>query len=182
MPALDRPLSCSLVCRYNAYRFFVQSARRFPGETGKAFVPNEQIATTAKNQMDCWLLASLQTLIKTVHVEIGENYKLYNVAPPLVAYLEQITNWYLRLNRDRLKGDGGEADWHDALSTAYTVLLNMCIAMAPVTPFIVEHQFQNLKRIAPKEMRVDSVHYLMMPQPIEVRKNEEFCVEKRGIL
>lgn len=46
--------------------------------------------------MDCWLIASLQTLIKTVHVEIGENYKLYNVAPPLVSYLEQITNWYRR--------------------------------------------------------------------------------------
>ena len=157
---------------YNAYRFFVQSARRFPGVTGKAFLPNESIATTASNQMDCWLLASLQTLIKTVHVEIGENYKLYNVAPPLVAYLDQITNWYLRLNRDRLKGDGNtEKDWHDALSTTYTVLLNMCIAMAPVTPFIVEHMFQNLKRIAPKEQRVDSVHYLMMPQPIEGASN-----------
>jgi isoleucyl-tRNA synthetase len=60
---------------YNAYRFFVQSARRYPGETGKAFVPNEQIASTAKNQMDCWLLASLQTLIKTVHVEIGMRAK-----------------------------------------------------------------------------------------------------------
>ena len=157
---------------YNAYRFFVQSARRFPGVTGKAFLPNESIATTASNQMDCWLLASLQTLIKTVHVEIGEKYKLYNVAPPLVAYLDQITNWYLRLNRDRLKGDGNtEKDWHDALSTTYTVLLNMCIAMAPVTPFIVEHMFQNLKRIAPKEQRVDSVHYLMMPQPIEGASN-----------
>ena len=91
------------------------------------FTPNESIATTATNQMDCWLIASLQTLIKTVHVEVGENYMLYNVAPPLVQYLEQITNWYLRLNRDRLKGDGGEKDWHDALSTTYTVLLNMCI-------------------------------------------------------
>ena len=130
------------------------------------FTPNESIATTATNQMDCWLIASLQTLIKTVHVEVGENYMLYNVAPPLVQYLEQITNWYLRLNRDRLKGDGGEKDWHDALSTTYTVLLNMCIgahahpsprnclgwfcskqralpqAMAPVTPFIVDHMFQ----------------------------------------
>lgn len=97
------------------------------GAQGKVFTPNESIATTATNQMDCWLIASLQTLIKTVHVEIGENYKLYNVAPPLVQYLEQITNWYLRLNRDRLKGDSGEKDWHDALSTTYTVLLNMCI-------------------------------------------------------
>ena len=76
------------------------------GAQGKVFTPNESIATTATNQMDCWLIASLQTLIKTVHVEIGENYKLYNVAPPLVQYLEQITNWYLRLNRDRLKGLG----------------------------------------------------------------------------
>ena len=43
--------------------------------------------------------------------------------------------------------------------------------MAPVTPFIVEHMFQNLKRIAPKEQRVDSVHYLMLPQPIEGASN-----------
>ena len=101
------------------------------------FTPNESIATTATNQMDCWLIASLQTLIKTVHVEIGENYKLYNVAPPLVQYLEQITNWYLRLNRDRLKGDGGEKDWHDALSTTYTVLLNMCIGAPHTRPHAI---------------------------------------------
>jgi isoleucyl-tRNA synthetase len=86
---------------YNAYRFFVMGALRYEDATGKAFAPIADITTTATNKMDRWLLASLQTLIKTVHVEIGENYKLYNVAPPLVGYLDQITNWYLRLNRDR---------------------------------------------------------------------------------
>ena len=131
-----------LIPWYNAYRFFIMSALRFKEETGKPFAPVANIATSATNKMDKWLLTSLQTLIKTVHVEIGENYKLYNVVPPLVSYLEQITNWYLRLNRDRMKGSGGTKDWLDALSTCYNVLVNMCKAMASVTPFITEYMFQ----------------------------------------
>ena len=127
---------------YNAYRFFIMSALRFKSETGAAFVPIVDIATTATNQMDRWVLASLQTLIKTVHVEIGQNYKLYNVVPPLISYLDQVTNWYLRLNRDRMKGSGGTKDWLESLSTCYTVLVNMCKAMASVTPFITDFMFQ----------------------------------------
>merc|ERR1712166_1297610 len=143
------------------------SALRFKSETGAAFVPIVDIATTATNQMDRWVLASLQTLIKTVHVEIGQNYKLYNMVPPLISYLDQVTNWYLRLNRDRMKGSGGTKDWLESLSTCYTVLVNMCKAMASVTPFITDFMFQNLKLVGPLEENVDSVHYLMMPDPVE---------------
>ena len=77
----------------------------------------------------------------------------------------------MRLNRDRLKGVEGAADWADSLSTLFYVLLTLCKTMAPLTPFIVEHMFQNLKKLAKEDERVDSVHYLMLPVPNEAAYN-----------
>jgi len=91
--------------------------------------------------------------------------------PMILRYLDQMTNWYVRLNRDRLKGVEGAADWADSLSTLFYVLLTLCKTMAPLTPFIVEHMFQNLKKLAKEDERVDSVHYLMLPVPNEAAYN-----------
>jgi isoleucyl-tRNA synthetase len=55
------------------------------------------------NVTDKWIQSSLQTLIKSVRKEMGE-YKLYNVVPALITFLEYLTNWYVRLNRIRIKG------------------------------------------------------------------------------
>jgi len=53
--------------------------------------------------MDVWVIAACQNLIKLVREEMGR-YKLYKVVPKLVDFLENLTNWYVRLNRNRLKG------------------------------------------------------------------------------
>jgi len=55
------------------------------------------------NVTDKWIQSALQILVKTVRKEMSE-YKLYNVVPPLITFLEYLTNWYVRLNRLRLKG------------------------------------------------------------------------------
>lgn len=58
------------------------------------------------NFMDRWIVSATQNLIKLVRREM-DSYKLYNVVPPLLNFLEQLTNWYVRLNRPRMKGDEG---------------------------------------------------------------------------
>jgi isoleucyl-tRNA synthetase len=52
---------------YNSYRFFVQNAKRFPTDTGKDFVPNPDITSTASNIMDKWVLAALQSVVRLHH-------------------------------------------------------------------------------------------------------------------
>jgi isoleucyl-tRNA synthetase len=56
--------------------------------------------------MDRWIVSSTQNLIKLVRHEM-DNYHLYNVVRPLLSFLDQLTNWYVRLNRPRMKGDEG---------------------------------------------------------------------------
>jgi len=53
--------------------------------------------------VDKWVLSGLQILIQNVRTEMAA-YKLYNVVPKLIYFLDQLTNWYVRLNRLRMKG------------------------------------------------------------------------------
>lgn len=115
--------------------------------------------------MDKWIITSNQNLIKLVTHEM-DNYKLYNVVKPMLAFLEQLTNWYLRLNRSRMKGEEGEKEQFQCLNTLFDVLLNSVVLMSCITPFICEYMFLNLKNgISPddKNFYAESIHFLQMP-------------------
>jgi len=88
-----------------------------------------------------------------------------------VKFIDQLTNWYVRLNRQRLKGMGGEKDCNIALCTLFEVLFTITKAMAPFTPFLTEYFYQNLRKVLPEKEREDSVHYLMFPTPLESAMN-----------
>ena len=49
-------------------------------------------------------------------------YRLYTVVPRLVKFVDELTNWYVRMNRRRLKGETGIEDCHNALTTLFSVL------------------------------------------------------------
>ena len=93
-----------------------------------------------------------------------EAYRLYTVVPRLVDMIEQLTNWYIRMNKDRFSGGGGEEDRKASLCTLFEVLLIMCRMMAPLTPFFVESQYQNLKRALPPAEQHGSIHFDMIPE------------------
>lgn len=140
---------------YNAYRFLVQNA-------GDKFVYDKNVGKKTTSVMDKWILASTNSLIKFVRQEM-EAYRLYTVVPRLVKFIDELANWYVRLNRDRLKGKEGKDAQQESLSTLALVLLTLCRLMGPFTPFFVEFIYQNLKSILPKEEQEDSVHFLPLP-------------------
>uniref|UniRef100_A0A8V1ADD0 Isoleucine--tRNA ligase, cytoplasmic n=1 Tax=Gallus gallus TaxID=9031 RepID=A0A8V1ADD0_CHICK len=94
-------------------------------------------------------------------------YRLYTVVPRLVKFVDILTNWYVRMNRRRLKGENGTEDCIMALETLFSVLFSMCRLMAPYTPFITELMYQNLKTLidpaSVQEKNTESIHYLMLP-------------------
>ncbi|KAG0726115.1 Isoleucine--tRNA ligase, cytoplasmic [Chionoecetes opilio] len=155
----------------NAYRFFVQQVVRYEKEEGQSFwFRGEASVGRSTNVMDRWILSFTQSLLTAVHREMNA-YRLYNVTPRLVKFVDNLTNWYVRFNRRRLKGDGGREDCLCALETLCAVLLSMVRVMAPFTPFITETMYQNLKKVvepgALGQGDTGSVHYLSVPQPIE---------------
>ena len=89
---------------FNAYRFLVQNAGRFEANSGQNYKFSLESLTNTSNFMDQWIIGSCQNLIKSVRNEM-ENYRLYAVLPLLLKFLDNLTNWYVKLNRKRIKGE-----------------------------------------------------------------------------
>ncbi|XP_059336027.1 isoleucine--tRNA ligase, cytoplasmic isoform X1 [Ammospiza nelsoni] len=153
---------------YNAYRFLVQNVQVLQHkDEGREFLYNENTVKESNNIMDKWILSFTQSLIQFFKAEMAA-YRLYTVVPRLVKFVDVLTNWYVRMNRRRLKGEHGTEDCIMALETLFSVLFSMCRLMAPYTPFITELMYQNLKTLidpaSVQEKNTDSIHYLMLPQ------------------
>ncbi|KAJ2832727.1 isoleucine--tRNA ligase [Coemansia erecta] len=149
---------------YNAFIFFETQVAVLKKENGIDFTFNPE--EKSDNIMDRWMLASVQSLIQFVREEMSA-YRLYTVVPRLLDMIEQLTNWYVRFNRKRLKGDNGVEDATHALNTLYEVLLTMCRLMAPFTPFITETMYQTLKAYLPAgffEGDSRSLHFVPFPE------------------
>ena len=96
-----------------------------------------------ENITDQWILSRLQSLKVNVSREMTE-YKLYNVVPALFEFIEDLTNWYIRLNRSRFWVEEMTADKHAAYQTLYTTISELTVCMAPFAPFLAEHIYQEL--------------------------------------
>ncbi|KAJ3339948.1 isoleucine--tRNA ligase [Gonapodya sp. JEL0774] len=152
---------------YNAYRFFTAQVVLLKNDHGINFQynPNQEISS---NVMDRWILASCQSLIQFVRQEM-EAYRLYTVVPRLLRLIDDLTNWYVRANRRRLKGENGPEDAQMALNALFEILFTLCRTMAPFTPFITELMYQGLRPFykAQEGADVRSVHFLPFPEPNE---------------
>ncbi|XP_067127119.1 isoleucine--tRNA ligase, cytoplasmic [Centruroides vittatus] len=159
---------------YNAYRFLVQNVELFEKEWDIQFRYDEISSTKSNNFMDQWILSFTQSLVLFVKKEMAA-YKLYTVLPRLVKFVDHLTNWYVRMNRKRLKGEGGKEDCRMALDTLLVVLYTMIRMMAPFTPFLTELMYQNLRHLITENTSEsnESVHYLNFPESQESLINIE---------
>jgi isoleucyl-tRNA synthetase len=159
---------------YNTMQFFAQSKQRFELAMGKSFFPSSATAASSTNVMDTWIISTIQTLTKNVRKEM-QAYLLYNVVDHLLSFIEQITNWYVKLNRSRMKGRGNTPeDWETSLCCLYESLFQFARLMAPLAPFFAEYAYQRLRPLHPDFKnesvavdapgRSDSVHYILLPE------------------
>jgi isoleucyl-tRNA synthetase len=94
--------------RFNAYRFFVQNVIRVDAEDKISLKFDDEMKdlknldVSTWNVMDRWILSTVQSLVSWFHQEM-DAYRLYTVVPRLVKFVDQLTNWYVRLNRRRIK-------------------------------------------------------------------------------
>lgn len=98
--------------------------------------------TESNNVLDKWILAKLQVLVEDVTNGM-ESYKLVEASRPIVEFITELSQWYVRRSRDRFKGDD-EQDKQAALATLGEVLLTLSKVMAPFTPFIAEKIYQEV--------------------------------------
>jgi len=147
----------------NSFRFFLGQVALLKNNSGIEF-KYDASAPVSKNVMDRWILARCQSLIKLVKEEMAA-YRLYTIIPRLLALVDELTNWYIRFNRKRLKGEDGEQNAIEALNTLFETLLTLCRTMSSYTPFLTEHIYQSLRTFIPQDSAQDtrSVHFLSFP-------------------
>lgn len=147
---------------YNAYRFLVQNVQLLEKETNSRFFAK---LIHSDNILDKWIMSYTHNLVAFVKKEMAA-YRLYTVVPRLVKFFDILTNWYVRFNRKRLKGDFGREECFKALETLAHVLLLIIRLMSPFTPFITELMWQNLRHLLHEESDAknhESIHYLLLP-------------------
>ncbi|KYM99997.1 PREDICTED: isoleucine--tRNA ligase, cytoplasmic [Cyphomyrmex costatus] len=127
---------------YNAFRFLMQNIDQYQ-DLGIRFVIAESQESCSNNIMDKWIMSITQSLLIFVKKEM-EEYRLYTVVPYLIKYIDNLTNWYVRMNRKRIKGEDGMEDCDNALTTLFLAIYTMVQTYAPFTPFLTEFMFQRL--------------------------------------
>jgi isoleucyl-tRNA synthetase len=139
---------------WNSYSFFINYANV------DEFRP-EGNAKNSPNILDQWLLSRMNGLIENTQKEMA-SYRLYNVVPGLLQFIEDLTNTYIRFNRRHFWQDGMPDDKRFAYEVLYETLLTLSRLMAPFAPFLAEVTYQNLTRVLPQ--RKESVHLESFPE------------------
>ena len=138
---------------WNAYSFF-DSYAKIDGYTGT----ETESAPQPANILDRWIISRAQSLLATIEKEM-EDYRLYNVVPGVLQFIEELTNTYIRLNRSRFWDEGFSDDKREAFDTLYYVLTTLSKVMAPFAPFLADHIYNLL---CPNK---ESVHLESYPSP-----------------
>ncbi len=123
---------------WNTYSFFVTYAN-IDGWTAEQADPKFR----PQNALDKWILSELNLLIKTVDDEM-ENYNLMRATRPMVEFIDNLSNWYVRRSRRRFWKSENDGDKSDAYQTLYKVLVVFSKLLAPFMPFLSEEIYQNL--------------------------------------
>ena len=154
----------TLLPLWNAYNFFVTYS--LVDRWSPAQIKDEE----SPNLLDRWILSKTASLIEGVDSALSA-YRLYAAAPPILEFVDQLTNWYIRLNRRRFWAGNSKGETEDkmhAYATLHKVLLSFVRVLAPLAPFISEEIFQNLSRSLPIIKR-ESVHLCPFPKVSEIK-------------
>ena len=95
------------------------------------------------NPLDIWIVSRLHQLI--TEVERGlDNYNLQDATRPILPFLDDASNWYVRRSRRRFWKSEDDSDKNDAYRTLHYVLVRLSYMLAPFTPFLAEELYHNL--------------------------------------
>ena len=123
---------------WNTYAFFTlyASIDNYEPEAAKADPKDFTL-------MDRWVLSRLNSLVDFVDKGLAE-YKATETSRAIAQFVDELSNWYVRLNRERFWGKGLEGSKLAAFETLYTVLLTLSKLLAPYIPFTTETIYRNL--------------------------------------
>ena len=152
---------------YNTYSFFALYAN-IDGFTGR----EEEVPVSERPEIDRWILSELNSLIRDVTASL-EDYDPTPAARRIDQFVgENLSNWYVRLNRKRFWGGELTKDKLAAYQTLYTCLESVAMLAAPIAPFITDRIFCDLNAASGRHTE-ESVHLAEFPTADESLINRE---------
>ncbi len=143
---------------YNTYSFFALYAN-VDGFTGR----EEEVPLAERPEIDRWIISLLNTLVADVTRSL-EEYDPTPAARAIQEFVcENLSNWYVRLNRKRFWGGGMTQDKLAAYQTLYTCLETVALLSAPFAPFISDRIFGDLNAVSGRRSD-ESVHLAAFPK------------------
>lgn len=131
---------------WNMYDFFTMYAEvdgwKFtPGEdaTGRVTDPSNDVT----NPLDQWIISRVHQLIQEVETHM-DGYDIPNAVSPILPFLDDASNWYVRRSRRRFWKSEDDADKNNAYRTLHYVLVRLSQAIAPFVPFMAEELYRKL--------------------------------------
>lgn len=142
---------------WNTYSFFVTYANL---DEWSPLGPQPEVKD--RDPLDQWVLAELHQLVK----EVTDAYETYNVTDatrPIQAFVERLSNWYVRLSRRRFWKSEADVEKLGAYATLYECLVTVSKLIAPAMPFLSEALYRNLVG-AVDQTAPESVHLALWPE------------------
>ncbi|WP_291857726.1 isoleucine--tRNA ligase [Marinilabilia sp.] len=143
---------------YNTYSFFSLYAN-IDGFTGS----EKEVPVEERSEIDRWIISLLNTLTKEV-TDALENYEPTRAGRAIQDFVtENLSNWYVRLNRKRFWGGAFDRDKLAAYQTLYQALETVSLLAAPIAPFYADRLFSDLNQLSGRHSE-ESVHLAKFPE------------------
>jgi len=158
---------------YNTYSFFSLYAN-----VDKFTYAEAEVPMANRPEIDRWIISLLNTLVKDV-TEYYETYEPTRAGRAISDFVgENLSNWYVRLNRKRYWGGEYDEDKISAYQTLYTCLETVARLMSPIAPFFADRLFLDLNAVTGKD-KSESVHLADFPTYDEalIDSNLEACMQ-----
>lgn len=137
------PLSGQLVSGGEGFAFPAkrgQDVRQLAAERPEA---TDTAAAPVTNPLDIWIISRLHELVAEVEKQM-DAYNIPDALSPILPFLDDASNWYVRRSRRRFWKSEDDGDKSDAYRTLHYVLVRLSYLLAPFTPFLAEELYHNL--------------------------------------
>ena len=147
---------------WNVYDFFTMYA------SVDGFDSNQAISVSKlENPLDIWLVSKVYVLRNQITAGM-EEYNIPGALSEVLAFIDDLSNWFVRRSRRRFWKSEDDNDKNAAYSTLYYVLVYLAKILAPFTPFLAEELYQKMTGAGVDSTMVESVHLLDWPEAGEI--------------
>lgn len=169
---------------WNMYDFFTLYADVDQWDSGlkKSELP-EDPTPGLDNPLDQWVISRVHQLAQEVDGHM-QGYDIPSAVKPILPFLDDASNWYVRRSRKRFWKSGDDADKQAAYKTLHYVLVQLSLILAPFTPFLSEELFQKLTGGESVHLldwpAAGHVNELVLQEMADLRKGVEQGLSKRA--